>query len=82
MVWSLHKHPNAGIILSHIPEGVKTMPKLLHFMEKLSFSDHDVADIGKFPEFAHQVYLDNIGIEPFGDPILQPKPWVVGLENR
>jgi hypothetical protein len=25
--------------------------------------------------------LENIGIGPFGYPILQPKPWVAGLEN-
>jgi hypothetical protein len=28
-----------------------------------------------------QVYLDNIGTCPFGDPILQLKPWAVGLAN-
>ena len=28
-----------------------------------------------------QVYLDNIRIGPFGDPVLQPKPWVAGLAN-
>jgi hypothetical protein len=35
-------------------------------MEKLRYSNHDVANIGKFLEFAQQIYLDNIGIGPFG----------------
>jgi hypothetical protein len=68
-------------MLPRIPEGVQTTPTLLGCMEKLRYSDHDVADEGKFPEFAQQVYLDSIGIGPFGDPILQPKPWAAGLEN-
>jgi hypothetical protein len=50
-------------------------------MEKLSCSDHDVSDVGELPEFSQQVYLDSIGIGPFGDPILQPKPWATGLAN-
>jgi hypothetical protein len=67
------------IILPCIPEGVQATPTLLGCMEKLKYSDHDVADTGKFPEFAQQVYMDNIGTRPFGDPILQPKPWEVRL---
>jgi hypothetical protein len=50
-------------------------------MEKLRYSDHDVADMDKFPEFARQVYLDSVGTGPFGDPILQPKQWAAGLAN-
>jgi hypothetical protein len=33
------------------------------------------------PNLCNKVYLDSIGIGPFGDPILQPKPWEAGLEN-
>lgn len=47
----------------------------------MKYSDHDVADADKFPEFAQEVYLDSIGTCPFGDPILQPKPWAAGLAN-
>jgi hypothetical protein len=50
-------------------------------MEKLRYSDHDVADMAKFPEFARQVYLDNVGTGPFGDLILQLKQWTTGLAN-
>jgi hypothetical protein len=57
------------------------MPTLLGCMERLRYSDHDVADTGKFLEFAQQVYMDNIGTGPFGDPMMQPKQWEAGLEN-
>jgi hypothetical protein len=57
------------------------MSTLLGCVEKLKYSYHNVADAGKFPNFTQQVYLDNIEIGPFGDPILQPKPWAVGLTN-
>jgi hypothetical protein len=50
-------------------------------MEKLWYSDHDVDDIDRFPEFARQFYLDTVGTGPFGDPILQPKQLAVGLAN-
>jgi hypothetical protein len=60
------------IVLPHIPEGVQATPNLLGCMERLRYSDHDVADVDKFPEFARQVYLDSVGTGPFGDPILQP----------
>jgi hypothetical protein len=45
------------IVLPCILEGVKTMPTLLGCMEKLRYSDHDVADAGKFPEFVQQGLL-------------------------
>jgi hypothetical protein len=50
MARSLCGQPDATIILSFIPEGVQTTPTLLGCMEKLKYSDHDVADAGKFPE--------------------------------
>jgi hypothetical protein len=81
MAWSPHKHPDTTIILPCIPEGVQAMPTLLGCVEKLKYSDHDVVDAGKFPEFAQQVYMDNIGTGPFNNPILQPKAWETGLAN-
>jgi hypothetical protein len=81
MVWSPCRHPDATIVLPHIPEGVQVMPNLLGCVERLRYSDHDVVDAGKFPEFVQQVYLDSIGTCPFGDPILQPKQWAAGLAN-
>jgi hypothetical protein len=48
---------------------------------KTWYSDHDVVDAGKFPEFCNRYTLTSIGTGPFGDPILQPKPWAVGLAN-
>jgi hypothetical protein len=57
------------------------MPNLLGCMEILHYSNHDEADVDKFPEFTRQVYLDILGTGPFGDPILQPKQWAAGLAN-
>jgi hypothetical protein len=54
---------------------------LLGCVEKLGYSDHDVTDTDKFLEFSKQVYLENMGIGPFGEPILQPKQWDVELAN-
>jgi hypothetical protein len=51
-------------------------------MEKLQYSDHDVADVDNFPEFAKQFYLDSVGKGPFGDRILQPKQWATKLANK
>jgi hypothetical protein len=49
---------------------------LLGHIEKLWYSDHDVIDMDKFPEFAKKVYLDTRGIGHFSEPINQPKQWV------
>jgi hypothetical protein len=68
-------------MLMCILEGVKTMPTLLGFIEKLRYLDHDVVDEGKSPEFVLQFYLDSIGIGAFGYPILQPNPWATSLAN-
>jgi hypothetical protein len=75
------KHPDASITLPHILEGVQSMPTLLGCIERLRYLDHDVADAGKFPEFSQQVYMKNIGTSPFGDPMMQPKQWEIGLVN-
>jgi hypothetical protein len=52
---------------------------LLGYVEKLRYSNHDVTDTDKFQEFAKQVYLQNVGIGPFGEPIHQPLQWAAGL---
>jgi hypothetical protein len=57
------------------------MPNLLGCMEKLQYLDHNVTDVDIFPEFVRQVYLDNVGTGPFGNPIFQLKLWVAGLAN-
>jgi hypothetical protein len=78
---SLRRQAATTVVLLRIPEGEQAMPDLLGCVEKLRYSDHDVVDMDKFPEFARQVYLDNVGTGPFGDPILQPKQWAAGLAN-
>jgi hypothetical protein len=59
----------------------KKINTLLRCVEMLQYSDHNVANVGKFSEFAQQVYMDSIGTGPFDDPTLQPKPWASGLAN-
>jgi hypothetical protein len=69
------------IVLPRILEGVCITTNLLGCVEKLWYSDHNVTDMDKFPEFAKQVYLDSVGTRPFDDPILQSKQWAAGLAN-
>jgi hypothetical protein len=52
MARSPHKQPDATLMLSLILEGVQSPPTLLGCMEKLKYSDHDVVDTRKIPEFA------------------------------
>jgi hypothetical protein len=65
-----------------IPEGVRITTNMLGHVEKLRYSDHDVTDTDKFPEFAKQVYLQTVGIGPFGEPINQPVQWAAGLAKN
>jgi hypothetical protein len=51
-------------------------------VERLIYTDHDVSDSIKFPEFMQYVYMESLGIGPFGDPIMYPKQWAIGLENN
>jgi hypothetical protein len=78
---SRRKQAATTIVLPHILEGVHTTPNVLGCVEKLQYSDQDVADVDKFSEFAKQVYLDSVGTGPFGDPILQLKQWAVRSAN-
>jgi hypothetical protein len=50
-------------------------------VERLRYTDHDVSDIRKLPEFTQQVYMESIGIGPFGDLMLYPKQWAESLEK-
>jgi hypothetical protein len=45
----------------------------------LRYSNHDVTDTEKFPKFAKRVYLQTVGIGPFGEPIHQPVQWAARL---
>jgi hypothetical protein len=81
ITWSLRKNPDTAIILPRIPEGVQFPPTLLGCVKKLKYLNHDVVDVGKFPEFVQQFYMENIGTYPFGDPMMQPNKWAAGLAN-
>jgi hypothetical protein len=51
-------------------------------VEKLRYSDHDVTDTDKFLEFTKKVYLQNVGIGPFGEPINQPVQWATRVAKN
>jgi hypothetical protein len=57
------------------------LPDILGCVDKLKYSDHDVTDRDKFPEFAPQVYMERKGTSSSGVPILEPKQWIAGLYN-
>jgi hypothetical protein len=60
---------------------VQVEPDLLGHIKKLKYSDHDVADTDKFPEFSKRVYLHTVGVNAVGEPIDQPLQWERGLEK-
>jgi hypothetical protein len=78
---SPRKQPVATLILPHITDGVQVESGLLGHIDKLKYSDHDVADTDKFPEFAKRVYLETVGTISVGEPIDQPLQWATGLEK-
>ena len=67
------KQKELTLSLPQIPDGVKVVSDMLGYVNKLKYVDHDVENIGKFPDFAQQVYMESIGEGPSGDPILEPK---------
>jgi hypothetical protein len=69
------------IIFLRILEGVRVTGNLLGHVEKLHYSDHDVTEIDKFLEFSKKVYLENVGIVPFGEPINQPSLWASRMDK-
>jgi hypothetical protein len=78
---SPRKQPITTLVFPRIPDGVQVKPDLLGHIEKLKYSDHDVADTDKFPEFAKRVYLQTMGVNAVGEPIEQPLQWATGLEK-
>lgn len=66
------KKPIVPLIFPHIIDGVRVKSDFLSHVEKIKYSDHDVIDTEKFPEFAKRVYLQTMGMDPFGKPIDQP----------
>jgi hypothetical protein len=79
---SLCKQDTTVIVLLCILEGVHIIENMLGHVEKLWYSYHDVTDTEKFPEFTKQVYLQTVGIGPFGEPINQPVQWATRLAKN
>jgi len=72
---SHRKQPVAALIFPRMQDGVQVKPNLLGHIEKLKYSNHDVADIDKFPEFTNKVYLQTVGVNAVGESIDQPLQW-------
>jgi hypothetical protein len=79
---SPRRQATTTIVLPCIPEGVRIAGNMLGHVEKLRYSDHDVTDMDKFPEFSKKFYLQTVGIGPFGEPINQPVQWAAGLAKN
>jgi hypothetical protein len=55
---------------------------ILKKVPKLRYSDHDVCDVTKFPDFSKETYLENIEeIGPLGKPIMEPAQRITRLYN-
>ena len=67
-------------MLPHIPDGVQVGPDFLGHIGKIKYSDHDIANEDKFLELSKRVYMETVGTNPFGEPIIQPLQWETGLE--
>jgi hypothetical protein len=78
---SPRKQPVATLILPRILDGVRVESGLLGHVEKLKYSDYNVADTEKFLEFAKRVYIQTVGVNAVGEPIDQPLQWTTGLEK-
>jgi hypothetical protein len=78
---SPRKQPVVALVFPRIPDGVRVKSDLLGHVEKLKYSDHDVTDTEKFPEFTKKVYLQTVGMNAVGEPIDQPLQWATGLEK-
>jgi hypothetical protein len=48
---------------------------------KLNYAYHDVTEVAKFPELAHEIYMENKGTISLGVPILELKQWITRLYN-
>jgi hypothetical protein len=72
---SPRKHAATTTILPCILEGVCIIGNMLGHVEKLRYSDYDVIDMENLPEFSKKVYLQIVGIGPFGEP----SQWAVGV---
>jgi glucose-6-phosphate isomerase len=50
---------------------------MLGCVNKMKYVEHYVTYMGKFPEFTLQIYMESKGPSPSGDPILEPKQWIM-----
>jgi hypothetical protein len=70
-----------GIVMSKIPNKVKTEDNMVRGVDSLKYSDHDVSNTTKFPYLAAQSYRESRGEGPLGAPLLEHAQWILGLCN-
>jgi hypothetical protein len=53
----------------------------LGHVEKLKYSDHNIAYEDKFLELAKRVYMETVGMSRFGELLDHPLQWETGLQK-
>jgi hypothetical protein len=59
--------------MPHIPNSVIIVEDMMGCVPKLWYVDHDVTNISKFLELAHEVYMENKGSTSKVISIMEPK---------
>jgi hypothetical protein len=76
----IQKETKYDMVTPMIPPSVTIEGELLHAIQKLRYSNHNLADLEKFPELAPQNYLC-IGMNPRSLVItVELKDWALGLQ--
>jgi hypothetical protein len=70
-----------SIVMSKIPNEVKTGDNMVGGFDSLKYSDHDVSDSTNFPYLAAHIYVESRGEVPSGAPLLDHAQWILGLYN-
>jgi hypothetical protein len=53
-----------SLSLPQIPESIIHVEGMLGFVPKMKYADHNVIEVAKFPEIAHEIYMENRGKGP------------------
>jgi hypothetical protein len=67
-----HTQAELSIVMSKIPNEVKTGYNMVGGVDSRKYSNHDVSDATKFPYLESQSYLESWGEGPSGAPLLEP----------
>jgi hypothetical protein len=68
-------------MLPNIPHEVKVKDEMVGGEDTIKYSDHDIANVVKFPDLVPQNYLEIRGELQSRTPRLEPTQWILGLYN-